>query len=311
MIVMSRRVIPFVGILCSAVALAGCSGCGTTETGGTRLTVVASFYPLQWVAQQVAGGAATVTSLTKAGAEPHDLELSPRDVAQVADADLIVYLKGFQPAVDDAVRQEGHGRAFDASTTADLDMTYAPVEQGRAASHGANATDPHFWLDPLRLAAVTDGVAASLARRDPGHQATYRANAGRLKTKLLALDRQLRTGLARCADRDLVTSHNAFGYFAQRYGLRQVGITGLTPDQEPSSADLAQVASFVRVHHIDTIYYETLISPAIARAVARDTGARPEVLDPIEGLTKDSAGRDYLEIMRSNLAHLRKGQPCS
>jgi zinc transport system substrate-binding protein len=112
-------------------------------------------------------------------------------------------------------------------------------------------------------------------------------------------------------NKDLVTSHEAFGYLAERYGMTQVGITGLSPDTEPQPADLARVTDFVREHKVRTIYYETLVSPAIARTVAAETGASTAVLDPIEGLTKDSDGGDYLAVMRSNLQHLREGQPCT
>ncbi|MCU1366539.1 MAG: periplasmic solute binding protein, partial [Ilumatobacteraceae bacterium] len=110
---------------------------------------------------------------------------------------------------------------------------------------------------------------------------------------------------------DIVTSHNAFGYLSQRYGLTQIGITGLTPEDEPTSKDLAAVTQFVEDHHVSTIYYESLVSPAIAETVAGETGARTEVLDPIEGLSDSSQGSDYLQIMRADLANLRTGQRCS
>ncbi len=296
-------------LLTSVVALSGCSvASGSSAGGGKHLRLVASFYPLQWVAKQVAGPAATVDSLTKPGAEPHDLELSPRDVAKVSDADLVVYLKGFQPAVDAVVGKEAGGRGYDVSPAADLSLTYTPIEGGQRQSEGA--TDPHFWLDPMRLSAVAAAFAIRLIKLDPANAATYRANADTLKTKLTALDGDFKAGLADCANKDLVTSHNAFGYLGQRYGLVQVGITGLTPDAEPKPADLAAVADFVRKNHVRTIYYETLISPAVARAVAAETGASTAVLDPIEGLNSKSAGKDYLEVMRSNLASIKKGQPC-
>lgn len=296
-------------LLTSVVALSGCSLVSASSAGGGKhVRLVASFYPLQWVAQQVAGPAVRVDSLTKPGAEPHDLELSPRDVAKVSDADLVVYLKGFQPAVDDAVSKEAGGRGYDVSAVADLSLKYTPIEGGQQQSE--RATDPHFWLDPIRLRAVAGALAVRLAKLDPGNAATYRANAEVLKGKLTALDGDFKAGLADCANKDLVTSHNAFGYLGQRYGLTQVGITGLTPDAEPKPADLAAVADFVRKNQVRTIYYETLISPSVARAVATETGASTAVLDPIEGLNSKSQGKDYLEVMRSNLASIKKGQPC-
>lgn len=282
-----------------------------SNAANRKLAVVASFYPLQYVAKRIGGDRVTVTSLTKPGAEPHDLELTPRDVAGLADADLVVYVKGFQPAVDDAVRSQAGDRAFDGSASAKLDLTYTPIEGGERVSQESGATDPHFWLDPLRLKAVSKALAARMEQADPAAKAELSANAAALLADLDTLDGELTAGLAHCANSDLVTSHNAFGYLAKRYGLTQVGITGLTPDAEPNAGQLADVTAFVRAHQVRTIYYETLVSPAIADVVAKATGASTEVLDPIEGLNDRSQGKDYLEVMRANLANLKKGQHCS
>jgi zinc transport system substrate-binding protein len=314
MVVMSVRAGAAIALL--AVGFVTAAACGPSGTTASRaatgdLRLVASFYPLQWVAQQVAGPRVEVRSLTKPGAEPHDLELAPRDVASVADADLVVYLKGFQPAVDDAVHGEAGKRGYDVTALADLDLRYTAVDDGQHVTRGGPATDPHFWLDPVRLAAVATGIASRLAAIDPARATAYRANATALAGRLHALDERFRTGLARCRSRDVVTSHNAFGYLARRYGLTQVGITGLTPEDEPRPSDLARVADFTRSHGVRTIYYETLVPRAIAKTVATETGAAVGVLDPIEGLTDASSGRDYLAVMRSNLAHLEKGQACS
>jgi len=299
--------------------LAGCgSSAGTTPGSvGKRdggLHVVTSFYPLQFVATRIGGPDATVSSLTRPGAEPHDLELTPRDVAAVQQADLVVYLGGFQPAVDQAVDQHAGRDALDVAAAAHLDVHTSGSDDhtGEAGDHvGEEAVDPHFWLDPTRLATVSQQVAEAMAKADPDAAAAFRQRATALAGDLSALDDAFRVGLAHCASTDLVTSHTAFGYLAQRYGLHQVGITGLSPEAEPDPRSLAAVATFVREHHVSTIYSETLVSPAVARTVARETGATTAVLDPIEGLTDASAGRDYLEVMRSNLAVLKKGQSCS
>lgn len=303
-------VIGAAAVLVGASVLAGCGDDSQSgeHTGGVRIE--ASFYPLAWMAEQVGGDHVSVSSLTKAGAEPHDLELTPSDVAAVSRADLVVYLHGFQPSVDDAVKEAGPGKLFDATDSADLDLTFTPIEEGKAATDEAGAVDPHFWLDPTRLAAVAAAFTDRLANVDPDHAADYRANLAALTGELTDLDTRLRDGLATCTSKDLVTSHNAFGYLARRYGLHQVGVTGLTPEEEPSPTDLADVTSYVERHHVRTIYFETLVSPAIAKTVANEAGAATEVLDPIEGLSDDSQGRDYLEVMASNLANLREGQPC-
>jgi zinc transport system substrate-binding protein len=295
----------------SAGALATLTGCGPGASGATgggsgtadgKLALAASFYPLQYVTQRIAGERAVVRSLTPPGTEPHDLELTPKDVAAISDADLVIYLGGFQAAVDEAVASEAEDRATDVASAASLDRA--------TADGGETGTDPHFWLDPQRLSAVSTLIEQRLAERDPDGAGTYAANLAALTTDLDTLDDEFRTALASCANKDLVTSHEAFGYLAARYGLTQIGINGLSAEAEPDAGTLARVTDFVRTHKVRTIYYETLISPAIARTVASETGARTAVLDPIEGVTPDSAGDDYLAIMRSNLKNLQAGQPC-
>jgi zinc transport system substrate-binding protein len=275
------------------------------------MPVVASFYPLQYAAEQVGGKHVQVTSLTKPGAEPHDLELGPRDVVTVGKAKVAIYEKGFQPAVDDAIAQQGGDHALDVSRAARLDLRFTPIEEGVSHAEEAGATDPHFWLDPTRYAAVVGAIAERFSAADPAHKSEYEANAKAFTARLASLDGQLRDGLATCRQKELVTSHNAFGYLARRYGMSQVGITGLTPDAEPSPTALAKVTKLVRDHGVRTIYAETLASPAVAQTVARETGAEVAVLDPIEGLTGASAGSNYIEVMQANLRALRAGQDCT
>ena len=300
-----------------AVSAAAC-GSGAGAGGDTRdgrsptgrLVVTASFYPLQFVVQRVGGSMVRVRSLTRPGVEPHDLELTPRDVAGLSSSDVAVYLKGFQPAVDQAIAANGPATVVDVAPAAHLDLRYTRIEDGVPRRRLGGSPDPHFWLDPSRLARAAALVTDRLAQVDPGHAPYYRINLAALDRDLTALDGQLRSNLASCAGTELVTSHTAFGYLAERYGMRQIGITGLAPDAEPDPGRLAQAAAFVRTHRVRTIYYETLVSPVIARTVAAETGARVAVLDPIEGVDASSAGADYLEIMRANLQTLRRGQPC-
>ena len=295
----------------AGVVLAGCaSGTSGTEHSDGRLDIQASFYPLQWIAEQVGGSAVAVSTLTPPGAEPHDLELSARDVGAIGEADLVVYLSGFQAAVDDAVLQEADSSAFDSAEHTDLSLTYSPIEEGRPSNDGAQP-DLHFWLDPLRLADVADALAERFGEIDSDNASTFSENAQSLRAELEGLDTEVRQGLSDCESPLLVTSHNAFGYLADAYGLTQVGITGLTPEEEPSAASLADVASFVEDNDVRTIYVETLVSPEIAETIASEAGVDTALLDPIEGLSEESDGSDYLEVMRSNLATLRSGQPCS
>jgi zinc transport system substrate-binding protein len=173
------------------------------------------------------------------------------------------------------------------------------------------AADPHFWLDPLRLAAVGDALAERLAEIAPDDADAFERNAADLRADLEALDQEIETGLAGCAVPTLVTAHDAFGYFADRYGLEVHGITGLSPTQEPEPAQLAEIADLVADEGVTTVYTETLVDPAVAETVAAEAGVRTAVLDPVEGVTEASAGEDYLEVMRANLATLREGQSCA
>lgn len=285
-------------VLATALLLTGCgdgadSG-GGADAGDDRVDVVAAFYPLAYLADRIGGDRVSVTNLTRPGVEPHDLELAPDQVARVGDADLVLVLDGFQPAVDGAI--DGAG---------DTDRVVDVAADARLVDG-----DPHFWLDLDRFAEVATLVGDRLAAVDPPNAGAYRSATASLVADLRSLDTEFETALATCESRDLVTSHEAFGYLAARYDLRQRGIAGIRPDAEPSPADLAAVSDFVDEHDVTTIYTETLVSPAVARTVADETGASTAVLDPIEGLDESSEGDDYLSVMRANLQTLRRGQHC-
>ncbi|MCU7728754.1 metal ABC transporter substrate-binding protein [Actinoplanes sp. KI2] len=289
-------------LLTLAVA-AGCAG-RATENGfsGGRLAVVTAFYPLQFLSERIGGDMVTVTNLTKPGAEPHDVELNPRQVAQVADAGLAVYLRGFQPAVDSAVAMEAKGRSFDVSSVVDL----LPYTGGESED---GSKDPHVWLDPVRLSAIAGALGDRLGRADPTHASDYRERAQDLQDQLQDLDRAYAEGLATCRRHEVVTSHEAFNYLAHRYGLTQIGITGVSPEAEPSARQLAAVAAQARATGTTTIFFETLVSPKVAETIAREVGARTAVLDPLEGLTDPNA--DYFSVMRANLAALTTALGCT
>jgi zinc transport system substrate-binding protein len=269
----------------AALLLSSCAGPARSDG---RPEVVAGAYPFAWLVSQVAGSDARVVDLVKPGVEPHDVELSPRQVGRVKDAELVVYLKGFQPAVDDAV-EGAHG----------LDLARVVHEQDR---------DPHVWLDPVLMARMASAIAERLASIDAAHASAYRQRAAIAERRLRALDGEIAHQLTGCARRDIVTSHAAFGYFAQRYGLVQRGIAGLSADAEPSPRRLAEVAAFARTHHVTTIFFESLVSPKLARTVAAEVGAGTAVLDPIESVRGTD---DYLSVMRRNAGTLRTALGCT
>ena len=304
-----------------------CTGAAALDGGHPdRVQVAAGFYALEYAASRIGGDRVEVTGLTKPGVEPHDVELSARKVASVALADVVLYERHFQSAVDDAVDHQARGQVLDVSPAARLVPAPAHDHAGEAggshaddhtagatsgSGHAEEALDPHFWLDPERYADVARAIGAALEKADPSHAGEYRQRTTAFTGELTALDREFATGLKTCRNRDLVTGHAAFGYLAARYDFHQVGITGLSPEAEPSPAELARIAHFVKDEGVTTIYAETLVSPAVADTLARETGATVKVLDPLEGLTDESAGRNYFDVMRANLATLRAGQGCS
>ena len=305
-----------ISLLLAGIALA--PGCASDASEGD---LVAAFYPLEFVTRRVVGDGHTVANLTPAGAEPHDLELSARDTASLRDARLVVHLGGFAPALDAAIAELPPDRVLDVTAAAQLephdgladphDDEHDEGSDAAGHTHAEGTADPHFWLDPIRLGHVAEAVAEQLAAADPGAAAGYRERAAALVAELTALDREFAAGLADCAVTSLVTSHTAFGYLAERYGLTQIGVAGLSPDAEPAAGKLAEVIDFVNEHGVSTIYFETLVDPAVADTVAAETGAVTAVLDPLEGLPADAAGADYFSVMRANLATLRAGQRCS
>jgi zinc transport system substrate-binding protein len=294
----------------AAVALlllsTGCTS--TTGSGSGRLNVVVAFYPLQYVVEQVGGDQVSVSNLTKPGVEPHDLELTAKQVASVATADLVFYEKGFQAAVDSAVQTESPKRVLDAAAIVPLRTT--PGFTGEASTPSTSALDPHTWLDPRTMIEYASAVAAQLSQSRPASAAVFQQRADALTKELTTLDSDFSTGLATCQRKAFVTSHAAFGYLAERYGLEQVGIADLTPDAEPTPAHLAAVQKVAKEKGVTTIFSETLASPALADALANDLGLKTDVLDPLEGITTESRGTDYPSVMRSNLAALRTANGC-
>jgi zinc transport system substrate-binding protein len=285
--VITRIVLILVGTAVVVVGVLAATGCGGNASAGNgREDVVAGFYPPAFAAEQIGGPDVDVTNLTPAGSEPHDIELSVRDVEHVIDADLVLYLgDGFQPAVEEAAG-DSQGKALD-------------------LLHGLDVRDgdPHVWLDPVRYARMVETIGKTLGRE---------AAAGALAARVRALDAEYRAGLADCERHELVTSHAAFGYLAERYGLEQIAATGLSPEAEPGPRDVERVVDLAREHGATTVFVEPLVSPDLAETIAREAGAKTAVLDPLEGLTEDelAAGDDYFSVMRTNLAAIREALGC-
>ena len=341
---MSKRILAAACAAATALALSACSSAASSGDSSSKdgsLTVMASFYPLKYLAEKVGGEYVSVTSLTPDGAEPHDLELSPKMVDSLSSADAVIYLAGFQSAVDEAIEQQAPKTVIDVSSAAEL------VEAGSDANHPAEeeeatdetqsgeteahdhdheghdheghdhaghdhhhdmSADPHFWLDPIRMAKAATLVGDKLAEADSAHADTYKANAKALAEELTTLGDTLVTKTSKCQVKTFVTAHTAFGYLADRTGLTQVGISGLDPESSPSPARLAEIGQIAKEQGVTTIFTESLIDPKVAQTLADDLGITTAVLDPIESQT--DASKDYAAVMQANIDALTKANNC-
>jgi zinc transport system substrate-binding protein len=271
----------------TAALLAGCGGASSADGAPT---VVAAFYPLAFAAESIGGDAVTVENMTPPGVEPHDLELSARDVQRITQADVVLFLGGgFQPAIEEAALESPH--------PVDLLDTIA-----------LRGGDPHVWLDPLRYAEIAERVGRVLQPDSPAAVSAATMFADRLRE----LDTEFRDGLVDCARDAIVTSHEAFGYLAERYGLKQIAVAGIEPEAEPAPQDLERVVEEVRASGATTVFVEPLVAPDLAETIAREASVEVATLNPIEGLTEEqlAAGEDYFTVMRENLAALREGLGC-
>jgi len=332
---------------CSALKSESSSSASAPHTiaPGKTLTVSTSFYPIQYLAEAIGGKLVKVSTVTPSNVEPHDFELSGKETAELGKADLIAYVPGFQPSLDKAVKEIGSGpTVVDLSKPANL-VHHEGVEEehehGEEATDGASATasaaataqaseeghdehkdehshaegeeghdsdlDPHFWLDPDRMIKVAETLEASFAQIDPANANDYKAGLDKLKTALTNLDNQYKQGLSTCQHKTFITSHAAFGYMAERYGLTQASISGIDPEAEPSPAEMANIKSVVEKTGVKTIFTEELVSDTPAKAIAAETGAETSVLSPLE--SKPERG-DYSDAMSSNLERLKSALVC-
>ncbi|WP_077798768.1 zinc ABC transporter substrate-binding protein [Streptomyces sp. JHA26] len=315
-----RRISGIAVTTVTALGLGTLSACSTDIAAGNTdaFDVVASFYPMAFLAEQIGGDHVNVTSLTAPGQEPHDLEVSTKQRAQLEESDAALYLKGLQPAVDEAITQSGIETKIDAASLTSLEEhgdevgghtdghDHAAEEDGHGHDHGEEGgKDPHVWLDPVKYAEVAKGVGKAFEKADPDHAADYKKNTEALVKRLGDLNTAFETGLKDTRTKVFVTTHAAFGYLAERYGLTEEAISGLDPESEPSAARIKDLQRTAAADGVSTVFYETLVSDETAKTLAKDANLRTDVLDPVEGITDASRGDDYFQVMEANLKALQ------
>jgi zinc transport system substrate-binding protein len=294
------------------------TGCVAAPTATRGVDVVVGLYPYQYLAERVVGRYGTVTNLTRPGAEPHDLELTPQQVGEVSVADLAIEEKGLQPSFDQAIDNESPAHVLDVTsvvplrdTAARYISTAADLPATSADGGPSLAGDPHIWQDPVRMVRVVTAIRNAVDTIDPRHRAYFNRRAHRLVDQLRALNARFAAGLAHCRRRLIVTSHAAFGYLAERYHLTMVAVAGLSPDQEPSAQWSAKLQGLIARDGVTTVFSETLGTSKYADALARDLGLKAGVLSTIEGLSSSSDHSTYFSLMARNLAVLRSALGCT
>lgn len=268
------------------------------DSGSPRLKIVASFYVLGDFTKRVGGDNIDVRTIIPAGAEPHEYEPTPKDIADIYSARLFLYQGGGFDQWADQFRGEIQQRGIAA----------VPMAEHFTLLNN----DPHIWLDPVLAQKEIEIIRDYLIRADPQNAGLY-ANNATLYTALLAdLDKKYRDGLLSCGIKEIVVSHSAYQYLAQRYGLSLISIAGLSPEQEPSLRKIAEIIRLIRAKGIKYIFIEPLAGSKAAQAVALETGANSLILNPIEGLPDAdiAAGKNYLSLMEENLKNLRTALLC-
>ncbi|MDO5719187.1 MAG: metal ABC transporter substrate-binding protein [Actinomycetaceae bacterium] len=333
--------------IASAFALAGCSQSGSNSQSssqdGSKLSVKASFYPLQYLVEEIGGDHVSVDSLTPPGTDAHSLELSPKTVAELSQADAVVYLKGFQSAVDEAVKEAGPANVLDVTEAAQIVETSEDGHDDHEADEHAHEDheshdhegeddnhehlddehdhgdeehhhhhdidgDPHFWLDANRMATVATQVGDLLAQADSDNADDYRKRAETVSQQMTDLANDMESGLEQCEKNTFIVSHQAFGYLAHNTGLHQVGVSGLDPEVTPSPERLKAIGEVVKDTGTQVIFTEVNVSPKVMEVLAEDLGIETSVLDPIE--TLNDPEENYVSLMKTNLENLRKGLNC-
>lgn len=291
-------------LLTVALLATACAGGPEAKEAPGGRTVVASFYPLAFVAERLADPATDVLDLTPPGAEAHDVELSLESRAALERADLVLYLGdlGFQPQVEEVVA-DAAGIVVAVVEGMDLEE---PAHEG--GEHAEEEGDPHVWLDPSRFASIVDRVAEGFARMDAARASEYRGRAQELRGELEDLDRSFRETLSGCAHDTLVVPHEAFQYLTDRYGLRQVGLAGLAPEGEPTAGRLGDAIELIQAGRAGAVFHEQGDeAERAASSLAADLGVPALPLSTLE--SKPRAG-DYLSVMEANLESLREGLGC-
>ncbi|MFH1078673.1 MAG: metal ABC transporter substrate-binding protein [Pseudomonadota bacterium] len=318
-----------------AVALAACvmmmllTSCRAKqeEAGpGKHLIVVTSLFPLYDFARNIGRDRADVSLLLPPGLEAHSFEPKPGDMVRLNRADVFIYTgSAMEPWVDDLLKGLQNPNLTVVESSRGIAMMSGHEEHahgiktgqrhdaGHRQGHDHGGGDPHIWLDFANAAKMVDHILAGFIEKDPVNRDFYQKNADAYKAKLNDLDRQFKEGLSGCRKNVIVHGgHFAFGYLAQRYGLRYVAVSGFSPNAEPTPAGMVRISKILKANGLNHLFYEELLSPRVAEAIARETGASLLMLHAAHNVSKEEfeLGVGFPELMQRNLQNLKRGLQC-
>jgi zinc transport system substrate-binding protein len=293
--------------------ISGCSNAVQTKgekgsEGTKKLQIVTTFYPMYYFTQKVAGSSANVELLIPNGAEPHDWEPTAKDMAKIQDADLFIYnSRYFESWTEKVLKSINDSNLTVVEASKGIELMNALESEEEHHSDHASSKDPHVWLSPVLAQQEVDTIAKAIEKLDPNNKNQYEKNAENFKSQLADLDHLYKETIDQAKKKEFVTQHAAFGYLAKQYGLTQIPIAGLSPDVEPTLGKLKELAEVTKKKNVKVIYFEGLTSSKVAQTLANEIGAKTEVLNPLEGLTKEEQekGLDYIDVMKKNLEALK------
>ncbi|WP_312473102.1 metal ABC transporter substrate-binding protein [Neobacillus sp.] len=304
----------FFPLIIFVLILSGCSNAVQTKGENAnektkKLHIVTTFYPIYYFTQQVAGSAANVELLIPNGVEPHDWDPTAKDLAKIQDADLFIYnSRYFETWAEKVLKSINQSNLKVIEASKGIELINSDSEEQDHHSEQSASKDPHVWLSPVLAGQEVDTIAQALEKRDPKNKELYQKNAEAFKSQLSELDRLYKATVVQAKNKEFVTQHAAFGYLAKQYGLTQIAIAGLSPDVEPSLGKLKELTDLTKKKNVKIIYFEGLTSSKVAQTLANEIGAKTEVLNPLEGLTKEEQqkGMNYIDVMKKNLESLKK-----
>lgn len=310
---MKKILIPVIIIL---LMVSGCSNTASTKNEKTseeskKLQIVTTFYPMYYFTKEVAGSSANVELLIPNGAEPHDWEPTAKDMAKIQDADVFIYNSQYFELWTEKVLKsinDSNLKVVEAASGIKLmDALESEDEEEHGHSEHTSSKDPHVWLSPVLAQLEVNTIAKALEQADPKNKDQFQKNAEALNAELADLDHLYKETIDKAKKKEFVTQHAAFGYLAKQYGLTQIPIAGLSPDVEPTLGKLAELTELTKKKKVKIIYFEEMTSSKVAETLAKEIGAKTEVLNPLEGLTKkeQEQGLDYLDVMKNNLESLK------